>query len=261
MPARRQSCYFFDFDKNIMSVKVPMVLTNTTNGDRKEMASSDYMAIRDQLGKEGPWKDWSDTDLFLNYRDLPDVAPEEQSFVKQIRSAVESGNTHWQGPAWGAFVYACQHQRPFSMISARGHSDETVKAGLQVLKEKGLIEQTPNYLTLYNVSYPPTRSALGDPGGKVEVDALKRIAIERTVEAAIEKYGHVGHHFGMSDDTMENVDAAANALVACKLKYPKMRFFIIATNAQYLWKAELFPADFSVGSLRQSTSPPAATKP
>ncbi|MCA9059623.1 MAG: hypothetical protein KDA85_14045, partial [Planctomycetaceae bacterium] len=54
------------------------------------------------------------------------------------------------------------------------------------------------------------------------------------------------HHFGMSDDTMGNVEACADAMTSCKQKYPQMRFFMIATNAQHRWKAEFFPANVPV---------------
>lgn len=247
MTAAAKSFYFFDFDKNIMRVQVPLVVTNTKDGTRKEMSSSDYYNIKDQLGQDGPWKDWSDSELFLNYRDIPGVPAADQSFPKQIRSAIESGPPEtWQGPAWGVFVYACNEQRLFTLITARGHADDTVHAGFQVLKDAGFIEQTPNYLSLYNVTYPPTVAALGDPEGKLEVDELKRRAILKTVDTAVERYGREPHHFGMSDDTMNNVQSGADAMVVCKEKYPEMRFFVIATNAQHRWKAELFPANVPV---------------
>lgn len=241
-----QSFYLFDFDKNIMKVQVPLILTNTKDGTTKELSGKDYGAIKDQIGKEGEWKDWSDDNLFQNYRDVPDVPAEEQSFPKQIRNAIQGDPKSWQAPAWGMFVHACNAQRPFSMITARGHSDETVKAAFQVLQEAGYIEQTPNYFTIYNVTYPPTVKALGDKDGTMEVDELKRIAILKTVDLAIERYGDEPHHFGMSDDTMDNVEAAADAMVTCKVKYPDMRFFVIATNYSHHWKAEVFPANVPV---------------
>lgn len=246
MSSGPQSIYIFDFDKNIMQVKVKVVLINSLDGTKKEMSFKKYKSVKELLGKQGKWEHWSDKDLFLNYRDIPDVPSSKQPFANQIKAAINSGDTKWQGLAWPMFVHACNAQRPVSLITARGHSDETIKAGFQILKDNGLINHTPNYLTLFNVTYPPTRAKLGDPDGTSEVDDLKRKAIMMTVDATIEKFGIHEHHFGMSDDTMVNVEAVADAMVACKEEYPDMRFFVIATNADHRWKAELFPANVPV---------------
>lgn len=247
------SFYFFDFDKNIMKVTVPLVLTNTEDGSHREVSSKEYGQIKDMLGKEGPWQDWSDPDLFLNYRDLPNKAPAEQSFVKQIVDTLDTvAAEKWQSPAWGMFVHACNSQRPLSLITARGHADDTVKAGFEVLKERGLIEQTPNYLSIFNVTYPPTLALL-DPDGKIVDETgqpftpgLKYEATLRSVDAAVKKYGDARHRFGMSDDTQENSEFVADAMVKCKEKHPAMRFFVISTNSRHMLKAEVFPMNIPV---------------
>lgn len=249
-----RSFYFFDFDKNIMKVKVPLVLTNTEDGSTKEVSSGQYYTdIKDKLGKEPPWKDWSDKDLFLNYRDRPDTPASRQPFVTQIETTIDGVDAkEWQAPAWGVFVHACNTGRPFSLITARGHADDTVRAGFEVLKERGYIEQTPNYLTIYNVTYPPTLALL-DPKGKIvdqdgkpDTPGLKYQAILRSVDVAVAKYGAARHRFGMSDDTEENVEFIADAMVKCKERYGSMRFFVISTNSQHNLKAEIFPMNVPV---------------
>ncbi len=50
----------------------------------------------------------------------------------------------------------------------------------------------------------------------------------------------------MSDDTMTNVEFIADAMRECKETYPKMRFFVIATNVSHLLKAEIFPINVPV---------------
>lgn len=245
--AEAQSFYFFDFDKNIMKVKVPFVLVNTQDGSTKEIPGHEYMSIRDQLGKDGVWKDWSGKDALRNYLDLPDTPTDMQPFVKQIEETINTvDEAAWQAPAWGMFVHACNTARPFSLITARGHADDTVKAGFDVFRQRGYIEQTPNYLTIYNVSYPPTIKALGGTGRDDEAPQLKRVAILRTVDKAIETYGEAPHRFGMSDDTMINIEFIADAMRECKEKYRMMRFFVLSTNFEHELKAEVFPLNVPV---------------
>lgn len=243
-----KSFYFFDFDKNIMKVKVNFVITNTATGEDREMPASEYFSIKDALGQDGEWRDWNDDDALRYYRDLPGVPAAEQPFVKQIEAALDSGDgTHWQAPSWGIFVHVCNAQKPMSLITARGHSDDTVKAGFQVLKDRGWIEQTPRILTLYNVNYPPTLEALSSVCGKTDVQDLKLVAIHESVDAAVAHYGaQYPHHFGMSDDTMTNVEFIADAMRQCREKYPTMRFFVICTNLEHLLKAEIFPLNVPV---------------
>lgn len=242
--ADAQSFYFFDFDKNIMKVRVPFVLINTRDGSRKEVSGHEFAKIRGLLGKEGPWKDWSGAEALLNYRDVPGLPASEQPFVKQIEHAIDGDDeTSWQGLAWDLFVHACDTGRPLSLITARGHADDTIKAGFEVLRQRGYIQRTPNYLTIFNVNYPPTQEALGGTGD-VRDDAsarLKRVAVLRSVDKGVEVYGRAPHRFGMSDDTMVNIEFVADAMRECKEKYPGMRFFVISTNPQHELKAEIFP--------------------
>lgn len=257
--AEARSFYFFDFDKNIMKVRVPIVLTNTRDGSTKEVSSRDFFGtIRLQLGKEGPWKDWSDEAMWSNYRDLPGVRADRQPFVRQIEDALDhEPESSWQGEAWNFFVYACNHGRPLSVITARGHADDTIKAGFEVFRRRGYIERTPNYLTIYNVTYPPTMKALGGTGDEdAEATAkLKRVAILRSVDRGVEVYGEAPHRFGMSDDTMVNVEFIADAMRECKEKYPGMRFFVISTNYEHELKAEVFPLHVPAPTERSAADP------
>lgn len=248
MSTTRTSFYFFDFDNNIMKVSVPFVLTNTQDGTEREMTGHEYMGVKNQLEKPGPWQHWSDAQALKYYRDLPGVPAEEQPFVRQVRDAIGSGDpASWKAPAWGIFAYACNEGRHIALITARGHADDTVRAGFRVLKDAGLIAREPDFLAICNVSYPPTMAALGDPQGVKEVDERKRVAILQTVHAAVARYGaDAPHRFGMSDDTMTNVELIGDAMRECKETYPNMRFFVISTNRRHLLKAEIFPINVPV---------------
>jgi hypothetical protein len=55
--------------------------------------------------------------------------------------------------------------------------------------------------------------------------ALKKRAIIKTVDMALEKYGlKPCHRFGMSDDDHQNVDLIITAMSDCKKKYPDNAF-------------------------------------
>jgi len=258
MEASPQDFYFFDFDKNIMAVKVPLVITNSETKVQKDVSAKEYFGtIKDQLGKEGPYKDWNASDLFMYYGDKPDTPPDKQYFIQQIRLAVDSSSQKWQAPAWKLFVYVCNQQKPFSLITARSHSDATIKAGFEFLKQDGWIKHVPHYLTIYNVGYPSTKKELSGDDPTISDDALKGVAINKSVHKAVEEFGIGAHHFGMSDDTLTNIDASAHAMSLCKDEFPEMRFFVLSTNALQNYRAEIFRFDVpDAGELETTGSGP-----
>jgi hypothetical protein len=85
-------------------------------------------------------------------------------------------------------------------------------------------------------------SKLKDP-----TSVLKRIAIRKTVDEALSRYGfEPEHRFGMSDDDPKNVDLIIKAMCDCKKKYMGKRFFVIDIHENEKVKLEVFPLDFPV---------------
>jgi len=164
----------------------------------------------------------------------------------------------WQAPSWPLFVHACQKQRPVAIVTGRGHSRETLQAGIRVLAEKKLIPREPNYLAVYPVGHTQVVeeliASLDDPkererirGLKSNTSDLKRIAIRNAVETALEVYGaEPEHRFGMSDDDPENVDLIVKAMCDCKTKHLSKRFFVINTHQGEWVKLEVFPVNYPV---------------
>lgn len=242
-----QDFYFFDFDQNIMTVTVPMVFTNM-DGTEVDLSSDEFSDVKKELQDKGTWSDKMASNQFKYYRDLPDVPTDKQPFLDQIKTAIKSTPKEWQSPAWKLFVYVCNSQKPFSLITARGHSDATTKAGFELLKETGWIKKTPNYFSIYNVTFPSTNKELSGGNKKLgkETDTLKGIAIQESVDKAIAEYGEGAHHFGMSDDTTKNIDAVAHAMSVCKDKFPNMKFFVLSTNNLRDYRAEILRLDVPV---------------
>lgn len=255
------SCYFFDFDDNIMFLETPILIRNVTTNRIKKVSTKDFASIRHLLGLDGDWKEFQYFDgTYSHFSDIPVEqlkASQRQYLVQDIEKAIAKDPKIWQGPSWRLFVYACEKQRPVAIITARGHSAETVKAGIQLFADKGLIPKTPNYLAIYAVGNADTQKELSIRARDNEKKALsekgdhtslyKRIAIRNTVDLALQRYGREPEHrFGMSDDDPMNVDLIIKAMCDCKTTYPDKRFFVINTHQGEWVKLEVFPVDFPV---------------
>jgi hypothetical protein len=256
------SFYFFDFDDNSMYLETPIFLRNTKTGHERDVSTTEFASIRGQLGNSGRWANF---EIFnRTYSHFRDLSQEEKAkgtkeyFVQDIEKALEEPEEEWQAPAWSMLKYACEQQRPLAFVTARGHSRETIKAGVSVLVEKGHLPREPNYLEIYAVSNPDMVEELLSSVDDVEerervrnmndrTSALKRIAIRNIVDLALSEYGlDHDHRFGMSDDDPENVDLIIRAMCDAKKKHLDKRFFVINTHHGEHVKLEVFPVDFPV---------------
>jgi hypothetical protein len=245
------SFYFFDFDDNIMFLSTPIFLLNTVTKAECAVSTGEFANIHPHLGRPGPWEDYATfADSFRSFRDIPpdQLKPgQNQHFVDDVMKAVASNGDQWQGPSWKFFVYACARQRPLSLVTARGHSRETLQEGVRVLHQKGLIPQEPRYHTIFPVGNKDVQLELGDTKLEMTIPALKRRAIIRTVEEAVKLHGSEPNlRFGMSDDDPRNVDLIIRAMCECKKSYPDRRFFVINTHMQEEVKLEVFPVETPV---------------
>lgn len=255
--------YFFDFDDNTMFLETRVGLRHRQTGDEVLVSTHAFAQIRQFLGRPGEWEQhelYDGSYRFFRDKDAAERARDpDEYFVQDIRQAIENQDEMlWQAPSWNMFVHACKEQRPLSIITARGHSDATIKAGVRALVEAGLIEREPNYLAIHAVSNPESRQrildAITDPqerGAVMEqadpTSALKRHAIHQTVELALDRYGKdMPHRFGMSDDDPGNIDLIVRAMAECKEKYPDKRFFAINTHTGRHVKLEVYPIHFAV---------------
>ena len=245
------SFYFFDFDDNVMGLTTPILLLNTATGQAEPVSTAEFATIHPQLGKPGRWENHAMFEgSYSQFRDIPaaQLQPgQDQHFVADIMQALQARGREWQAPSWPLFVYACAEQRPVSMITARGHSRETLRAGIRVLRDQGLIPKEPNYLAIYPVGNDEVRRELGDLDLTKTTPALKRIAILRSVQEALRRYGpEPKHRFGMSDDDPSNISLITRAMCECKKQFPDKRFFVINTHLEEKVKLEVFPVAFPV---------------
>lgn len=245
-----RSFYFFDFDDNIAFLTTPLILFHKETGEELNLSSSEWALHHPTIGKSGIYSEfeirWDDeSGTFRCFRDvnLSEVERQtgkKQPFVQDLLAALGMPDTQWKGPSWDCFYHAVFNQRPVSVITARGHSAETLRAGIYELVRKSFLPSEPNYLSLFAVSNKDVRRHLGDNEFKASTAELKQKAIRASVEKAIEVYGYSPHHrFGMSDDDPKNIQLIVEEMTRLKSKYPEMSFFMIETHNGGFMKHEI----------------------
>lgn len=245
-----RSFYFFDFDDNILNLSTKIYIYEKDTGKEIEISSTVLAEEGPNIGKTGKYENYKfnyddRVGSFRNFRDIDlnyiqKIAGKRQIFVKDVVEAIDSASSFWKGPSWDYFRYACYNQRPISIITARGHEPETIKEGIKVLYRKKQIPCVPNYLCVFPLANAGTRMMFGDPNYTVSSAGMKKLAIQRSVEMAIHKYGKSPYHrFGMSDDSPENIALITEAMYILKSKYPKMSFFVIDTSQKKCIKKEV----------------------
>lgn len=245
-----RSFYFFDFDDNIAFLSTPLILFHKTSGEELRVGSGEYAKIHPFIGEAGPYKDYEvrlddETGTYRNFRDIhigdiEKIEGKKQIFVQDLAEALGFPDVQWKGPSWQCFYHATFNRRPISVITARGHHPETLKAGIQLFVDRQFLPHEPNYLSVFPVNHKPTRHVLGDTDLTMNAAQLKQKAIRASVEKALDVYGHSPHHrFGMSDDDPKNIQLIAEEMTRLKADYPAMSFFLIATHDGNFVKHEI----------------------
>ena len=211
-----RSFYFFDFDDNVVYLTTPIILFHKETGNELAVSSGDFAHESKNIGKVGVYQNYfidinDAKGSFRHFRDieftnLDRQAGKKQSFVKDIEQAIALADHVWKAPSWNCFYHATYNHRPVSLITARGHHPDTIKAGINLMASYGILPHDPNYHTIYPVSNPEIRNLLGDTQLNKNVAELKKEAIRASVLKAIELYGYSPYHrFGMSDDDHKNI--------------------------------------------------------
>lgn len=112
--------YAFDWDDNIMTMPTQIMVLDE-NGDEVGMSTEDFAEYRGVIGKEPfQYKGYNIVGLdyttaFRNFRTDGD---------EQFKVDVLTGE---KGPVWNDFVEAINNGSIFSIITARGHSPQTIR--------------------------------------------------------------------------------------------------------------------------------------
>lgn len=245
-----RSFYFFDFDDNVAFLTTPLILFHKISRAELKISSGQYAAEHSNIGNSGIYADyeiqWDDqTGTFRCFRDhheeeLIKLGMKSQIFIQDVAEALGFPDFQWKGPSWSCFYHATFNQRPVSVITARGHSPQTIANGVELFVQGGHLPSRPNFLSIYPVSHKPTREVLGDKDYKMSVAELKQAAIRTSVLQAIATYGWSPHHrFGMSDDDPKNIQLITEEMVRLKERFPEMSFFMIETQKGDFVKNEI----------------------
>lgn len=245
-----RSFYFFDFDDNVAFLATPLILFHRKTGEELHVTSGQWAQEHMNIGKSGIYADYEirmcdQTGTFRCFRDhhedeLIKLGRKRQIFLEDVAHALGFPDFQWKGPSWSCFYHAAFNQRPMSVITARGHSPETIQSGVQLIVEQGHLPVAPNYLSIFPVSHKPTRKVLGDESFSMHAAELKQKAIRASVEKAIKDYGYSPHHrFGMSDDDPKNIQLIIEEMTRLKSDYPEMSFFMIETQKGEFIKNEI----------------------
>src|SRR5690349_5541618 len=103
-PDKSMSFYLFDIDDNLCFLPTRLYLWNAESQMEQAVDSGEFARVQNYLGRSGEWQAWATTqETFRDFRDRPDVPPEEQTFVKDLLGAVET-SSRWRGPSWPLLV-------------------------------------------------------------------------------------------------------------------------------------------------------------
>lgn len=246
-----RSFYFFDFDDNVAFLTTPIYLFERGTKKQMRVSSGEYAKIHRTLGKPGLYENYElinddRVGSFRSFRDrdigfLHRLLGRKQFFVQDLAAALGFPDVQWKGPSWSCFYHAALNQRPMSVITARGHSPETIKDGIRLFVDRQYLPHEPNYLSIFPVTNPSVRLELGCKDGSTSVADLKRAAIRASVERAVQIYGKSDYHrFGMSDDDPHNIELITQEMKTLKSEYPSMSFFVIETQAGHFVKWEVY---------------------
>ncbi len=249
-----RSFYFFDFDDNVLYLSTPIILFHKDTGVEVSVSSGEFAHESRSIGKSGKYKDYfidinDEHGSFRFFRDKEFNLSDKkngvkQTFVKDIENALAQSDQIWKAPSWNCFYHATFNNRPTSVITARGHKSDTLKAGINLLVRDGHLPQSPNYHTIYPVSNPDVRKELGDLDFKKSIAELKKDAIRSSVLKAIDIYGHSPYHrFGMSDDDHKNIELIIEEMRDLKKEFPEMSFFVIETFKDSFAKYEILQTE------------------
>jgi hypothetical protein len=245
-----RSFYFFDFDDNVVYLPTLLYIFHNETGEEKALTTREFARISEHLGKSGEWAKFElrfndETGSFRRFREkklnfIDRFMGRKQPLVEDIVRTIKLNHLDWRGPSWNFFWHAVHNNRPLSIITARGHSADTFKAGISVLVKSAHLTQEPNYLSVFAVSNKHIRENLGDESLTMHTAELKKKAIHRSVNEAFRQYGeNPGHRFGMSDDDPVNIRLIIEAMRELKVQYPKNSFFVIDTQHGGLSKQEI----------------------
>jgi len=268
---RDSKFYILDWDNNILHMPTRIFLekrqpdgswqphpvsTAVFCGERKSIDMQNYRPL------DGDWKK-----AFAEFQDTAGMA--ENRFLRDAAAAIDRvlQNPQNAAPSFKAFKRTLIEGRLFAIVTARGHSAETLQKGVRLFIDRVLTpgeraemmanlrgyracfdnaetfgtdeEELTYYLNLnhYHAVTSPAFEALvgAEHGGLLGQEERKLLAIRTFIEHVIrilEKTSALGKpvSVGFSDDDPGNIHAVVNYIDELKRLFPNVKFVVYDTS-------------------------------
>jgi hypothetical protein len=264
--------YIFDWDDNILHMPTKIHLERRAeNGEwvPHSVSTAVFSVIRNDQENYRPPSDGGWEAAFRDFRDI-DI-DNENVFLRDTRTAIDRvvNGEQQAGPSFDKFRITLIEGRLFAIVTARGHSPDIIRQGVEYFISKVLTEQEKTtmlhnlrgymacfepykyddslsdaYVLDYYLSYnkyhgvmsPQFRAMMGQPeGSSPNTEVGKQFAIKDFVEHVI----RIAHQSGLdkpisvgfSDDDEGNVKAVEKYVrEAIGKEFPEIKFVVYYTS-------------------------------
>jgi hypothetical protein len=244
------SAWNFDWDDNIFRMPTEIMLVHSETGKEKGVSTDDWALVRSQLGKEGPWEKFVIGDKTMRFFG-DESADGRNHFFQDMISAMTRTPRDWKGPVIDDAVEALSHEEvaPYvTVITARGHSGESMHFGLELMQALGFFKHLPPKENLIGVTNPEFQKELG---GTVQSPSDAKVIVMKGFLDKIQENG-LGtgavpvlsregegklplHLWGFSDDDYGNYSKAVEALSeeVKKGRWPDIKITVFFTGTNH----------------------------
>lgn len=142
--------YAFDWDNNILDMPTTIYVDILEDGQWKpiEISTEEFAKQRNAVNVR-PRNDSFD-EMFLNFRDIGPNGSEV--FLNDVYKAISTGSF---GPSWKDLIECLINGCLFSIITARGHEESTIRSGVEYIINNMLTkdEKAEMYNNLHKFAY------------------------------------------------------------------------------------------------------------
>lgn len=208
----------FDWDDNIMFMPTQVILFHKYSNQIQHISTGEFAKHNQDIGKQGFYIDYEirKTELENSFKYFRDPESNIKNyFLHDVETTVSRKDNQWKGPSWERFIYALNDESAAkwtSIITARGHSPQSIYKALNYLKEQKIIKYLPNIENIHPVSHPNYVNLAPSPSEiktKVMINMLDEIS---KCEIDSSQHHNHTHVWGFSDDDYNNYIHAKNNL-------------------------------------------------
>jgi len=240
---KNKRIYVFDWDDNIIHMPTTIKMERKVEGKWvvEDISTHKYAKIRENKDYRYPK---GVADPFLNFSNNP-------KFIIDLKSALDNDGF---GPSFAKFKECMMYGNDFAIITARGHSRDTILAGIIMIigqtfysSELNLMLENVGNITEYlarQVISPVTSDEmdfqeLKDTGAEDEdeenIQLRKVIALDKYIDIKLKSTDFIEFDgkfsIGFSDDDKQNVKSIEDFInKALKPKYPELHFVVYDTS-------------------------------